>query len=362
MIPLARPLIEDDDRAAVLAALDSGMLVQGARVAAFEQAVAAVVGVREAVAVSSGTAALHLALLGLGIGEGSRVAVPAYSWPATANVVVAVGATPVFVDIDTATFAMTPEGLAAAGAVDVVLPVHPFGQLADLTALAAGAAPVVEDAACALGARRDGRNAGSVGRVGCFSFHPRKAVTTCEGGALTTDDAELAGVLRSWRNHGIEVGPAGPEFVLAGLNYRLTEVQGALGTTQLGKLDRIVSCRREQAAAYDQLLDGTELTPPAVPAGSEPVYQSYVALLPAGSRPADVIARTRELGVETQIGTWHIPLTRYYREQYGFATGDFPGTDEVFARALTLPLGTHLQPGDQEKVVGTVLAAVRETG
>lgn len=361
MIHLARPLVEEDDRQAVLAVLDSGMLVQGARVAAFEEALAEVIGVRHVIAVSSGTAALHLALLALDVGPGSRVAVPAYSWPATANVVAAVGATPVFVDIDVETYALRPDRLEEAGKVDVVLPVHPFGQMADLSALA-GSPALVEDAACALGARRDGRSAGSVGRAGCFSFHPRKAITTCEGGALSTDDDDLADRLRAWRNHGLQAGASTPEFVLPGLNYRLTEMQAALGVTQLGKLDRILATRRAQAAAYTALLESTDIAAPVVPAGSEPVHQSYVVLLPEGTPPGDVIAHTRAHGVETQIGTWHIPLTRYYRERYGFAAGDFPGTDEVFRRALTLPLGPHLGEGDLVAVVDAVQAAVRAAG
>lgn len=355
MIPLARPVIEDDDRRAVIEALDSGMLVQGARVAAFEALLADVIGVSHVVAVSSGTAALHLTLLALGTGPGHRVAVPAYSWPATANVVEAVGATPVFVDIDTRTYAMSQEALDAAGSCDIVLPVHPFGQMA----LVSTQATIVEDAACALAARRDGRAAGTLGRAGCFSFHPRKAITTCEGGAVSTDDPQLADRLRTWRNHGIAAGSSPTDFVLPGLNYRLTDVQAALGATQLSKVQRILSSRRGQAATYDALLDGTGIQAPFVPPGSEPVYQSYVVLLPRGVAPQAVIAATRAAGVETQIGTWHIPLTRYYREKYGFAAGDFPGTDEVFARALSLPLGLGLDEGDPKTVVDALLKAVQ---
>lgn len=355
MIPLACPLIEDDDRRAVIEALDSGMLVQGARVAAFESLLADVIGVSDVVVVSSGTAALHLTLLALGTGPGDRVAVPAYSWPATANVVEAVGATPVFVDIDIQTYAMSQLALDAAGPVDVVLPVHPFGQMA----LIQSESTIVEDAACALAARRDDHAAGTVGRAGCFSFHPRKAITTGEGGAVSTDDAELADRLRTWRNHGIAAGSSPTDFVLPGLNYRLTEMQAALGTTQLSKLQRILASRRGQAANYDALLEGTGIQAPVVAPGSEPVYQSYVVLLPVGVAPRTVIAATRAAGVETQIGTWHIPMTRSYREKYDFAKGDFPGTDEVFARALSLPLGLGLDEGDLKTVIDVLLKAVK---
>lgn len=356
MIPLACPVVEDDDRLAVIEALDSRMLVQGARVAAFEALLADVIGVSHVVAVSSGTAALHLTLLALGTGPGHRVAVPAYSWPATANVVEAVGATPVFVDIDTQTYAMSQEALDAAGPVDVVLPVHPFGQMA----LVRTQSTLVEDAACALAARRENRAAGTLGRAGCFSFHPRKAITTCEGGAVSTEDPQLADRLRAWRNHGIAPGSSPTEFVVPGLNYRLTEMQAALGSTQLSKLQRILASRRSQAATYDALLDGTGIQAPVIPQGSEPVYQSYVVMLPQGVAPSAVIAATRADGVETQIGTWHIPLTRFYREKYGFAPGDFPATDEVFARALSLPLGLALDEGDLKTVVDVLVKAVRE--
>ena len=357
MIPLASPLIEQDDLDAVSEVLASGMLVQGPRVAAFEAAVGEVTGASHVVAVSSGTAALHLALLALGIGPGDRVAVPTYSWPATANVVEVVGASCVFVDIEEDTFAMDAGQLAkvASEPLAAVLPVHPFGAMADLAALA-DAAPgvtVVEDAACALGARRDGRRAGSVGTVGCFSFHPRKAVTTGEGGALVTADPELADRLLMLRNHGQD--PQAGGFALPGLNYRLTEMQGALGVSQMAKLERIVAGRRAAADRYNQLLAGTDVRAPVTAAGSEPVFQSYVVLLPEGTDRAAVVRRAHDRGVQTQIGTWHVPMTRYYRERYGYGQGDFPVTDRVFEQSLALPLHPRLTEEEQGQVVATVL-------
>lgn len=362
MIRLAAPLIEDDDLAAVADVLRTGQLVQGVQVAALEAAVAAVTGSAQVVAVSSGTAALHLALIAAGVGPGDRVAVPTYSWPATANVVVAVGAEPVFVEIDDETFAMSPEHLAekARGVLRLVLPVHPFGQLADLAALARAApgVPVIEDAACALGAERDGVRAGAAGLLGCFSFHPRKAVTTGEGGAITTEDAQLARTLRAWRNHGLDPQAPTAQFVLPGLNYRLSEIHAALGVSQMRKLDRIVHARRAAAAAYDELLAGTPVRPPVVPPGSHPVVQSYVTMLPAGVDRAAVLDHLRSQGIETQIGTWHLPMTRYYRDRGGFAPGDFPVTDAVFARALTLPMSPGIDRSSQEHVVTQLLAAL----
>lgn len=371
MIRLARPAIDDDDIEAVVAALRSGNLVQGERVARFEAECARLLGGDvEAVAVTNCTAALHLSLLALGVGPGDVVAVAAYSWISTANVVALCGASPLFVDIDVVTHNMDPAALAAAlerapGPVKAVLPVHTFGQVAELGALLAVAdaagVPMIEDAACALGARHDGRPAGTVGAVGCFSFHPRKAITTGEGGLVVTADTGVADAVRALRNHGLDPNAAAPDFVRAGFNCRLTEFQAALGSTQLAKLDRLVAERRAQAARYGDLLDGLGL---ALPAPREPerhVYQSYVVLLPAGldeGAPPRFVAAMRERGVETTIGTYHMPLTTHFRRTGGHARGDFPAADEVFARAVSLPLWSGLTPDDQSAVAEAVTATL----
>jgi dTDP-4-amino-4,6-dideoxygalactose transaminase len=247
VIRLSTPVVEDDDLDAVRQVLETGYLVQGRNVEEFEAAVASVVGTQHAVAVSSGTAALHVALLALGVGPGDRVATTAYSWIATANVIELCGAEPVFVDIDKATFNMDPAELARVGDVKAVLPVHAFGLMADMEAIGSYGLPVVEDAACALGATWAGRPAGSWGRAGCFSFHPRKAVTTGEGGMVVTDDGSVAAVARELRNH----GQADGQFVRPGFNYRMTDFQGALGVTQMAKLERVVTARRAAAARSD---------------------------------------------------------------------------------------------------------------
>lgn len=369
MIRLAVPSIDAEDLEAVRVALASGYLVQGPRVAEFEREVAAYIGVEYAVAVSNGTAALHLALLALGVTRGDRVAVTTYSWPATANVIELCGATPVFIDIETTTYGMDPAGLEAAlaaGPVKAVLPVHPFGGLADMPAILAVAerhgVPVVEDAACALGTELDGRRAGAFGTLGCFSFHPRKAITTGEGGIVSTNDPSHARVMRALRNHGQDPEAPAPDFVMPGFNLRLTEFQAALGSSQLRKLERLVESRRAQAARYDQLLADTALTPPGVLATSRHVYQSYVALLPAAaaSRRGEIIAALRAAGVETTIGTYHMPMTTWFRQAYGFGPGDFPVTDDVAARAISLPLFEALTPAEQRFVVGQVNAAVED--
>lgn len=375
MIRLTIPSIEADDLEAISAALASGYLVQGPRVAAFERAVAAHVGSRHAVAVSNCTAALHLALLALDVRPGDMVVVTAYSWVATANVIELCGAQPVFVDVDPATGNMDPAALehvlaglmaapATARRVRAVLPVHAFGQIADMPAILELAGryglPVVEDAACALDAALSGRQAGAWGVMGCFSFHPRKAITTGEGGVITTDDDGLARQLRALRNHGQDPEAPGPDFILPGFNYRLTEMQAALGSAQMGKLGRIVAARRRLAARYHQLLADLPLTLPCPAAEERHVYQSYVALLPEQVAPAraELIAALKARGVETQIGTWHMPLTGYFRARYGYVPGDFPGADAIFARALTLPLYERMSEDEQRQVASELSEAL----
>jgi perosamine synthetase len=371
MIRLTVPSLDETEFEAIRKVLQSGWLVQGEKVMAFEQAMAQYVGTKHAIAVSSGTAALHLALLALGVRRGDIVVTTAYSWPATANVVELCGAQPVFVDIQSDTFNLDPTCLETTlqqllatskngKRVKAILPVHTFGQLADMPAILEIAEkfslPVVEDAACALGAKLHGRYAGTRGVMGCFSFHPRKAITTGEGGMITTNDVGLARRLKALRNHGQDPEASSTDFVLPGYNYRMTEFQAALGVAQMTKVEQIIATRRGLAAVYDQLLADTAITSPRVLAGNKPVYQSYVTLLPEhfAIQRDELIRCLRADGIETTIGTWHIPLTAYYRKRYRFARGAFPRTDDVFDRALTLPLHEQISRTDQETVVSTL--------
>jgi perosamine synthetase len=371
MIRLSIPSIEEDDLAAVREAVASGFLIQGARVAAFEESVAKRIGVKHAVAVSNATCALHLALMALGVQPGDICVVAAYSWISTANVIELCGARPEFVDIDPNTFNIDATRLEetlqrlmqnpeTAPRVKAVLPVHTFGQMADMRAVAALCErwdlPVVEDAACALGATLHGRQAGTWGSMGCFSFHPRKAITTGEGGVVTTDDNELARRIRCLRNHGIDPDAPMVDFIMPGYNYRLTEFQAALGTSQMAKLERITDARIQKAARYDQLLADSPFQKPAILSGAVHVYQSYIALLPpnAAASRSDLIRRAREAGVETQIGTIHMPMTTFFRSRYGHRQGDFPVADTVSARALALPLFESLSQESQRKTVETI--------
>lgn len=371
MIRLTIPSIESEDLEAVREVLKTGFLVQGPRVGSFEECVARYVGTRHAVAVSSCTAALHLSLLALNTRPGDLVIVTAYSFVATANVIELCGAQPVFVDVQPETFNIDPAILAStverlmsrrdtAERVRAIMPVHTFGRMADMPAILEVAGryslPVVEDAACALGAEADHRRAGAWGATGCFSFHPRKAVTTGEGGIITTDDDVVSRNLRALRNHGQDPAAAGIDFVMPGFNYRMTEFQAALGLTQMAKLDRIIARRRELAARYDELLSGAPVSLPARRSDSGHVQQSYVVFLSdaAAERRGDIIARLKASGVETTIGTWHMPLTTYYRNRYGYKPGDFPHADTVFRRSLSLPLYESLTREQQDQLVLTL--------
>lgn len=355
MIRLTIPSIGEDELEAVRDVLSSGFLVQGEKVAEFESIVADYVGTKYAVAVSNCTAALHIALLAIDVRPGDLVVVTSYSWLSTANVVELCGAQPVFVDICSETFNMSPECLKSrlkqlmavsetARRVKAIIPVHTFGQMADMPSIMEIAGrydiPVIEDAACALGASIQGRKAGKWGVMGCFSFHPRKAITTGEGGVIATDDINLVKKLQALRNHGLDPDASTPNFVMPGFNYRMTEFQAALGIIQMNKLDRIIFHRRQRADIYNNLLAKSFLHLPISLYYQSHIYQSYVVLLPEylGTHRDAAIEYLKEQGIEATIGTWNMPMTNYLKTRYGYRLRDFPVTDAVFLRSLSLPI------------------------
>lgn len=367
-IPITRPIIGSEEQHAVAQVLASGFLVQGPKVAEFERMVAELVGVDHAVAVTNCTAALHLSLLALGVGAGDVVVVAPYSWVATANVIELCGATPRFVDIDPCTFNMsaaqlrdTLERAALVGErIAAIMPVHTFGNPAGISELAQIAAdhgvPLIEDAACALGAVEAEMSAGSFGLMSCFSFHPRKIITTGEGGMLITSDERLASFARTYRNHGQEAHDGVVEFVAPGGNLRLTEMQGALGVEQMHRLAGLVAARGQLAAGYDEAVSALGCVPQRRAGGA--AVQSYVCLVPDGFDAADVIAALRASDVEATIGTNAIPYTKYYRERYGCSDSDLPVTATVRDRAVTLPLFPGMTDRQQRRVIDELAKAV----
>lgn len=374
-IRLAIPSIEEDDIRAVRKVLQSGFLIQGKKVSEFENLIADYTGTKSAVAVSNCTAALHLSLLALDVKPGDMVLVTAYSWISTANVISLCGAQPIFIDIKPDTFNIDPDCLektlkdlakspATARRIKAIIPVHTFGQPAEMTKIMPLAEkyglPVIEDAACALGATYNGRQAGTFGLMGCFSFHPRKAITTGEGGIIITNNVKMAKKLRVLRNHGQDPESKSPDFILPGFNYRMTEFQGALGISQMRKLKRIISARRNQALYYNTLLEKPPISIPFIHPHADSVYQSYVILLPkkSASRRDSIITELKKRNIETTIGTYNMPMTSFFRTRYKYQPKNFPVTNDVFTRSITLPLHEHLTLGMQENIVKALLELV----
>jgi perosamine synthetase len=344
-IRLARPDVGVDEARAVAEVLESGFLTMGPKVAEFEEALAQACEVPHAVAVSSGTAALHLAVLALGIGPGEEVIVPAYTFPATANVVALAGARPVLVDVDATTMNLDLAQVADAVTerTRAVLAVHLFGRPLDWDALAASVPSgitLLEDAAGALGARSRGRACGSLGLLGCLSFHPRKIVTTGEGGAVTTASDDVADAVRRMRHHGIE--PRGDfEIAAPGPNYRLSDILCAVGIPQMRRLDELLAARTRIADAYTERLAGT-VTTPSADEGDIHGWQAYVVQL---DRRDEALRSLREQGIEAQIGTYALHRLAAYRDQ-----GSFPGADAAYERALALPFHSRLTDEDVDQV------------
>jgi perosamine synthetase len=352
VIRLARPDVGEEELAEIAAVLESGQLTMGPKVDELEGLLARACGVEHAVAVSSGTAALHLAILALGLDPGDEVLVPAYTFPATANVVALAGLRPVLVDVDPETMNLDVERVAAAAGprTRAVLAVHLFGRPLDWEALEAAVPDrvvLLEDAAGALGARRRGRPCGSLGRMGCLSFHPRKIVTTGEGGAVTTDDEELAASIRSMRHHGW----AADDMPAPGVNYRLSDVLCALGIPQLRRLDELLAARARIAEAYTERLRGVVETPSA-DEGDVHGWQAYVVRI---DRRDKVLAALRAEGIEAQIGTYALHRLGAYADQ-----GSFPGADAAYERALALPFHTALGDTELELVCSALTRLVSE--
>ena len=341
-VRLAFPDLGEEELAEIAGVLATGQLTMGPKVAEFEELLAAAAGTEHAVAVSSGTAALHVAVLALGIGPGAEVLVPAYTFPATANVVALAGATPVLVDVDPVTMNVDPADAArrVTPRTKAILAVHLFGRPARLEELPE--LPVLEDAAGALGASHRGKACGSLGLLACFSFHPRKIVTTGEGGAVTTDDASLAERVRSLRHHGWSPSGAYDDMPAPAFNYRISDVLCALGIPQMRRLEELLAAYERVAAGYAERLAHLDLVLPSADPGDRHGLQAFVVQV---DRRDEVMAALRAQGIQCQIGTYALHRLGAYRDQ-----GPFPGADAAFGRALALPLHSGLGPDDLDRV------------
>jgi len=365
-IPVMIPMLGEEEALAAADAVRSGWVAQGPRVARFEQEFAATVGAGHGVAVSSCTTGLHLALVVLEVGPGDEVIVPSLSFIATANAVRYVGATPVFADVDLATGNVTVETIEAVRTprTRAVIAVHQGGVPFDTAALRKAAdgwgVSLVEDAACAAGSTAYGQPAGTGAAIAAWSFHPRKLLTTGEGGMVTVDDAEWATRLRRLREHGMNVSaadrhasaqPVLEAYLETAYNYRMTDIQAAVGLVQLGRLAGLVTQRRELAARYQELLaDIDGLVPVRDPAYGQTNFQSFWVLLdgfPVGRD--EVLAELAEKGVSARRGIMAAHLEPAYAD---LTPGPLPVTERLTRESLILPLHHALTADDQDYIVG----------
>jgi perosamine synthetase len=374
-IAISLPLTGEEEWQATREPLMSGWLTQGPKVAAFEKAFAERHKVKHALAVTSCTTGLHLALAGLDIQPGDEVIVPAFTWVATANVVLYCQATPVFVDVDPLTFNIDISKIKSkvTEKTKAVIAVHLFGRCIDIDALRLELphhVRIIEDAACAAGSDWKGRPAGSLGDIGVFSFHPRKSVTTGEGGMVTTNNSDLAECMDQMRNHGASIseeqrhrGPKPyllPEFNLLGYNYRMTDLQGAVGLVQLAKLDTFIDERTQWANFYqDAFKDIPWLRAPFADNESRHGWQAYVTYVDPKTAPMprnDIMQKLQEAGIATRPGTHAVHMLGYYKDRYNIAPEDFPGAKDCNDNTMAIPLHNRMTKEDYDYVVNTIKA------
>jgi len=387
-IPITKHNFSDEAIQNVVKVIKSGWLVQGPLVREFEKLFCEFTGARNAVATTSCTTALHLSLIAAGIKKGDMVVVPAFTFVATANAVEYIEAVPVFCDIDINTFNISIDHLETIlrkfrQKIKAVIPVHLFGLCANMEPIIYFSQKygfkIIEDAACAVGARYQGKHAGTIGMMGCFSFHPRKIITTGEGGMITVSDDKLAEKLRSLRDHGAsksdlsrhkdKKGSLLPEYNIVGYNYRLTDIQAALGVAQMKKINSLLTARQTIARRYNELLKVVGwLKTPDVPENCVHSYQSYVCLVSKNyfggksdiikvSAFRDKVMRRlfERYSISTRQGTHAVHLLGYYSKKYGLKPMDFPLAFEADKLTLALPLYADLSYSEQKKIINGVL-------
>jgi dTDP-4-amino-4,6-dideoxygalactose transaminase len=385
-IPIAKPLFGKEEMEIIQKPLKTGWVVQGPFVEEFEEKFTTFTNAKHAVATTSCTTALHIAVCALGLKPGDEVIMPAFTWISTANVVEYLGAKPVFCDIDLSTYNIDVTQIEqkiterTAG----IIPVHLFGLSADMNPVLDIARRkklwVLEDAACGFGAFYHGKHTGTMGTMGCFSFHPRKSITTGEGGIITTESAELDKIARSLRDHGasktdFERQGQRSAFLLSdykqiGFNFRMTDIQGALGSVQMDRAQFILDAKTKLARTYDRKLSKLDwLRPPQVPNGYTHGYQAYVTLF-APEEPSlknvkelnkqrnELMQKMEERGISTRQGTHAVVTQEIYKEKYGFLPSSFPNSVIAEALSLALPLYAQLEEDEAE----TVVSALTEFG
>ena len=403
-IPVTTPYFDGEEQQAAAEAISSGWVAQGPRVAEFERKIAAHEGIREGVATTSCTTALHLAMSAQGLGAGMDAIAPAFTFVATENSIVATGATPVMTDIHRETFNIDVEktreiietryvkkdgktvNRETGNTLWGIVPVHEFGLCCEIDGVNALAKEygltVIEDAACALGAKIGEKHEGGFGNTSCVSFHPRKSITTGEGGMVMTDDPALAKRMRELRTHGSTVSADArdkgkgfllPEFPEAGFNYRMTDISAAVGLAQIKKLDYIIEEKRKRAALYNEIIRAKlpELIPPVEPEGWFHTYQSYVCMLDSerlgkkdiaegGALRNELLQLLEDQGIATRQGTHAVHMLGYYRKRFGYKPEDFVNAYACDHLSITLPLYIGITDEDQEYVIDTMKKTLKD--
>lgn len=379
-VQISEPCIGEDEWRALRGPIETGWLTQGPYVAEFERAFAQRHQVSHAVATTSCTTALHLMLCAAGIGPGDEVILPSFTWLATANAVVYAGATPVLVDVEVDTYNISIEDALrhVSSRTKAVIAVHLFGRCVDVPKLRESLPQgirVFEDAACAAGATWGQRSAGSLGHAATFSFHPRKSITTGEGGMLTTNEPDMASRAERLRNHGASLSDAQrhggarpydlPDFTELGFNYRMTDLQASVGLVQLGKLDEFVSQRDVGASVYEEGLSGVNvLQLPMRPLDGRHAWQSYVVRIlgeDAHSKRQVIMQKLHEEEIATRAGTLAVHSLGYYRDLLGKSDQQLPGSAICRDATLAIPLHNRMSPDDYQRVIDTLRGVIKSS-
>ncbi len=374
-VPITKPYLSEAEARAAAKVIATGWISQGSKVAEFEEALADYVGAKFAVATTNCTTALHISLVCLDIGPGDEVIVPSFTFIATANSILHAGATPVFVDIDPRTYNIDVTRIreAITEKTKAIMPVHQIGLAADMDPILDVAERhnlhVVEDAAPSIGEQYKGRRVGSIGEVTCFSFHPRKVVTTGEGGMITTDNERVASMARSIRSHGASISDLArhkadevifEDYPYLGYNYRMTDIQAAIGLEQMKKLNEMLAIRRRLAERYNHELAQVEgLETPYVPPYAQHTYQSYIVRVMKDSRRSrdEIMREMLREGIATRRGAMAIHLEPYYQQRFGRI--NLPATEEATRNTFVIPLFPAMTEDEQSYVISTLRGIVQ---